>query len=73
MTIRVFRTSGRPVATARTNSDGRFTIALRPGRYLLRAVVPNLPTVQNHPVRVRVRSAKWTAVTLRYLVPPYMV
>jgi hypothetical protein len=73
VTIRVLRTSGTAVAAARTNSDGRFTIALRPGRYLMRAVVPNLPKAQNQPVRVRVRSAKWTAVTLRYLVPPYMV
>ena len=68
--IRVFRTSGSAVASARTNRDGRFVIALRPGRYLLRAEVPNA----NDPhVRVRVRSARWTVVTLRYLVPPYMV
>lgn len=71
--IRVFRTSGSAVTAARTNSDGHFGIALRPGRYLLRAEVPNAPNAQNQPVRVRVRSSRWTVVTLRYLVPPYMV
>jgi hypothetical protein len=73
ITIRVFRSSGSAVTAARTNSDGRFVIALRPGRYLLRAEVPNLPQAENQPVRLRIRSARWTAVTLRYLVPPYMV
>jgi hypothetical protein len=71
--VRVFRTSGAAVATARTNNNGRFVIGLRPGRYLLRAEVPNLPKTENQPVRVRVRSARWTPVTLHYLVPPYMV
>jgi hypothetical protein len=68
--IRAFRASGSPVASTRTNLEGRFVIALPPGRYLLRAEVPK---ANDQPVRVRVRSAKWTAVTLRYLVPPYMV
>jgi hypothetical protein len=70
--IRVFRASGSAVTAAKTNSEGRFVFALRPGRYLLRAEVPNLPKAENQPVRVRVRSSRWTAVTLRYLVPPYM-
>lgn len=70
--VRVFR-SGKAVATTRTNGDGRFVIALRPGRYLLRAEVPSLPKAKDKPVRVRVRHTRWTAVTLRYLVPPYMV
>jgi hypothetical protein len=67
--IRAFRTSTGPaVAANRTDRNGHFVIALRKGRYLLRAEV----TTKDQPQLVRVRTGSWTVVTLRYLIPPYM-
>lgn len=68
--VRVFRASVvSAVAADRTDRAGRFAIALPPGRYQLLAVVAK---ARVEPVLVRVGAASWTAVTLRYLVPPYM-
>jgi hypothetical protein len=67
--VRAFTLSGAALAGDRTDARGRFTIALPPGRYLLRAHVPK---AKDQPQPVRVRPANWTLITLRYLVPPYM-
>jgi hypothetical protein len=48
---------------------GRFSIALSAGGYVLRAAVPK---TKDQPLPVRVRTARFTAVTLRYLVSPLM-
>jgi hypothetical protein len=69
--VRVFR----PAATVafrsvRTDGAGRFSVALPAGRYMLRA---DVPLVREQPTPVSVRTGGWTAVTLRYLIPPYMV
>jgi len=29
-------------------------------------------TARDHPVPIRVLAGRWTRVTLRYLIPPYM-
>jgi hypothetical protein len=68
--VRAFRpAASAAVAADRTDRSGRFAIALPAGLYLLRAEVPK---TRDQPLRVRVQPAKWTLVTLRYLVPPYM-
>jgi hypothetical protein len=59
---------GVRVATVRSSHDGHFALALAPGRYLLRADVPE---AVDQPLLVSVRPKRWTTVTLRYLVPPY--
>ncbi len=59
-----------PIGRDRTDERGRFTITLQPGRYILRAEVPKTKEQERS---VSVRAAQWTAVTLRYLVPPYML
>jgi hypothetical protein len=68
--VRAFARGTTVVAGAdRTDRHGRFSIALAPGRYLLRVTVPNART---EPKPVAVRAAAWTTVRLRYLVPPFM-
>ena len=66
--VRAYRGSVA-VAADRTDRSGRFVMALAPGRYLLRAVVPD---AADQPLAVRVRATGWTLVTLRCLVPPFM-
>jgi hypothetical protein len=69
--VQVFRpTATIAIKSVRTDSAGRFTIALAPGRYLLRA---DVPLAKQQPAPVSVPASGWTAVTLRYLIPPYMV
>src|SRR5262249_7330048 len=67
--VSVYRSNGAAMGSARTDQRGGFTFALVAGRYLLRVDVPKAMTA---PVRVLVRSAAWTTIMLRYLVPPYM-
>jgi hypothetical protein len=68
--IRVFRGSTvTAVAAGRTDRSGRFVIPLPPGRYVLRVDVPD---AKDQPLALRVRPAAWSAVTLHYLVAPYM-
>src|SRR5690349_3889046 len=69
--IRVLRPGGSGVVgSTRTDSAGRFSIVLPAGRYVLRA---DIPTAKQQPTAVSVHTASWTTVTLRYLIPPYMV
>jgi hypothetical protein len=67
--VRVYRSSGAAIGSTRTDQRGRFAFTLAAGRYVLRVEVPKARTA---PVRVLVRSATWTTIMLRYLVPPYM-
>jgi hypothetical protein len=69
--VRVFR----PTATVafrslRTDNAGRFSVALAAGRYLLRV---DVPFAKVQPTPVSVSASGWTVITLRYLIPPYMV
>ena len=61
--------SGRLAASDRTDARGRFAIALAPGRYLLRADVKT----KDEPTPVSVQAGQWSEVTLRLLIPPYML
>jgi hypothetical protein len=68
--VRVYGSSGgAAIGWTRTDQRGRFAFALAAGRYVLRVEVPKART---EPVPVLVRSATWTTITLRYLVPPCM-
>ena len=69
--VRVFRpTATVAIKSVRTDRAGRFSVALAAGRYLLRV---DVPSAKEQPTPVSVRASGWTAVTLRYLIPPYMV
>ncbi len=69
--VRAFREgAAAAVGFDRTDGNGRFGIALPPGRYVLRAEVAKAKATQT---AVSVRAAAWTSVTLRYLIPPYML
>jgi hypothetical protein len=69
--IRVFRPGAiAALRSTRTDTAGRFSIVLPAGRYVLRA---DLPAAKPQSTPVSVRSESWTTVTLRYLIPPYMV
>jgi hypothetical protein len=60
----VVRVTGpRGEVTVRSGSDGRFQIALAPGRYTLRA--SGSSSIQNsQPAEIRVVSGRWTTATV---------
>jgi hypothetical protein len=69
--IRAYGSATYALAGAdRTDAAGRFEIALPPGRYL---VQPDLPAAKSKPEVVSVRRGAWATITLRYLIPPYML
>ena len=69
--IRVLRPGGSAALRAtRTDAAGRFSIVLPAGHYVLRA---DVPAAKPQLTAVSVHTASWTTVTLRYLIPPYMV
>jgi hypothetical protein len=60
----VVRVSGpQGDATVRSSSDGRFQIALAPGRYTLRASGSS-PIQTSKPIEIRVVSGRWTIATV---------
>lgn len=69
--VRAFRAGATaPAGSDRTDAHGRFAIALPPGRYVLQAEVRQ---AKEHATAVSVTAGAWTAVTVRYLVAPYML
>lgn len=69
--IRVLRPGGvAALGSTRTDAAGRFSIVLPAGRYVLRVDVPD---EKPRDAAVSVHTASWTTVTLRYLIPPYML
>ena len=66
-TIRVRKAGGRVVATAHSGEEGRFRVRLAPGRYVLEPVSPNagVPPYAA-PLTVRVRSHRFTEITVSY-------
>lgn len=57
--------AGRLVARARSSADGRFTVALVPGRYVL-VPQPGRPYPRSSPQTVTVRSHRYTRVLISY-------
>jgi hypothetical protein len=53
------------VATVRSHADGRFSIRLTPGRYLLRPFAGH-PFPRSQPQTVRVYAHRFTNVTVVY-------
>ena len=64
-TIAIWSTAGRRLARVRADTNGRFTVMLRPGRYLL---VPQngRPYPRASQQGVTVRPGRYTTVLLRY-------
>ena len=60
----VFSRSGTVVARTRTDADGRYRIALNPGRYTVRTTRPGFERTVS-PARVTVPTGRYARVTFR--------
>lgn len=65
--IRVQNSSGKVVATVRSDKDGRFRLNLRPGAYTLEPLSPNAGAPPYAaPVTVQINEHVFTPVTITY-------
>jgi hypothetical protein len=59
--------TGAVVATVTSRSDGHFTVAVKPGRYLIRVLsIGAAPPHPQNPASVTVTAGHYTTVTLRF-------
>jgi hypothetical protein len=66
--VRVFQGhASAPLRSGRTDANGHFAFALRPGRYVV-----HVELQQEKSATFAVRFGRWTKLSLRYLVPPLM-
>ena len=59
-----FSRAGHVVARTRTDADGRYRVALRPGRYAVRTTRTGFERTVT-PARVTVRTGRYARVTFR--------
>lgn len=64
--LRISTKSGTPVKRFRSGADGRFTVALIPGNYVIGQPpgAPNLPSAQDQEFVVRLDT--WTEITVKF-------
>jgi hypothetical protein len=65
-TIVVRDAAGKQLATARSASDGRFTIRLGPGSYVLTGELSAGLNRATTPIQVTVRAGQFTSVTITF-------
>ena len=65
-TLEVVGASGEVVTTVRTGKDGRFEVAVSPGRYVLRARRSASPLPSLKETEVEVSPHRYTSVVLHF-------
>jgi hypothetical protein len=60
-------TNGTTVATTTSGTDGHFTVAVKPGRYLVRPLsIAGAPPHPQNPTSATVTPDRYTTITLRF-------